>query len=254
MTARLVSVDHVETVSIVTLNRPERTNSLTPDLLTQLRTGLATASGRSTTRAVLLNAAGRHFSTGGDVQGFWDHRETLAGYAAEIVGLLNEVMLAMMRLAQPIVVAVQGRVTGGSLGLVLAGDLVVVTPDTSFQPWYSVLGFSPDGGWTALLPDIIGRQRVARILDRNRMVSGAEALEWGIAQELVPTAELATAATGMASEIAGRKTGSLTHGKRLPAGDLTQIGARLEAEREHFVHQIVTTEAREGIARFLGVT
>lgn len=238
-------------VAVITLNRPERSNSLIPDLLSQLRSEFRAAGEDDETRVVLLTAAGANFSTGGDVQGFWDHRKALAGYAEEIVGLLNDVILTMLRLPQPIVTAVQGRVTGGSLGLVLAGDVVVVTPDTSFQPWYGVVGFSPDGGWTALLPDVIGRPRAAHALTTNQLITGHDALEWGMAQEMVPAAELPVAAMRIASVIADQEPGSLNHGKQLLAGDLARIEALLDAEQEHFVHQIVTTEARRGMARFL---
>lgn len=254
MTGQLVLSEHRGAVAVVTLNRPDRSNSLIPELLTQLRSAVGAAGERDETRVVLLAASGTNFSTGGDVQGFWAHRETLAGYAEEIVGLLNDVILTMLRLPQPIVVAVQGRVNGGSIGLVLAGDLVLVTPQTSFQSWYSVVGFSPDGGWTALLPDIIGRPRAASVLHTNRLITGQEALEWGIAQELVGADDLSEAAMRSASGIADHKHGSLVHSKQLLAGDLADIESRLDAEREHFVHQIVTTEAREGMARFLGET
>jgi 2-(1,2-epoxy-1,2-dihydrophenyl)acetyl-CoA isomerase len=253
MSDSLVLLRHEGAVSVISLNRAERSNSLVPELLTQLRATFLQVGEREATRAVVLTATGPTFSTGGDVQGFWDHRHALAAYASEIVGLLNEVMLTMLRLPQPIVTPVHGAVTGGSLGLILASDVVLVSPDASFRPWYGVVGFGPDGGWTALLPGIIGPQRAGSILLTNQAITAAEAVQWGMASELVPADELLVAAMRVASAVADQQTGTVRHAKALLAGDLAGVAGRLEAEREHFVHQVVTTEAREGMARFLGV-
>ncbi|MBT8165157.1 MAG: enoyl-CoA hydratase/isomerase family protein [Acidimicrobiia bacterium] len=253
MSHPLVLLGHQQAVSIITLNRPERSNSLVPELLSQLRSALVEVGERESTRAVVLTATGPAFSTGGDVQGFWDHRETLAAYASEIVGLLNDVMLTMLRLPQPIVTPVHGVVTGGSLGLILASDVVLVSPVASFRPWYGVVGFSPDGGWTALLPDVIGHQRARSILLTDQAVTAEEAVEWGMASELVPADQLLVTAMRIASVVGDQQPGTVRHAKQLVVGDLAGVGERLEAEREHFVHQVVTSEAREGMARFLGV-
>jgi 2-(1,2-epoxy-1,2-dihydrophenyl)acetyl-CoA isomerase len=199
---------------------------------------------------VVLAAEGRSFSTGGDVRRFWDERDRLADYATEVVGLLNEVMVGMMRLRQPIVAAVHGPVTGGSLGLVLAADLVLVGPDASFTPWYGPVGFAPDGGWTALLPEVIGRQRAGHVLLTNAAISAREAVEWGLAARLVE-GDVRAEALGVAAGIAGQAVRTIGHMKARLRDDLVDIAARLEDERRRFVRQIVTEEALAGMARFL---
>ena len=114
----LVLVQQDGPVAILTLNRPQRHNSLVPALLEQMLARLDWVSRQAGIRAVVLAARGRSFSTGGDVQGFADHLSEIERYAERLVGLLNQVMLSMIRLPQPIVAAVHGVVTGGSLGLV----------------------------------------------------------------------------------------------------------------------------------------
>ncbi|HCR80727.1 MAG TPA: enoyl-CoA hydratase/isomerase family protein, partial [Alcanivorax sp.] len=100
-----------------------------------------------------LDAEGRSFSTGGDVGGFYDTpRAERHDYASRVVGTLNAVILDLLSLPLPTVAAVHGMVTGGSVGLVLACDIVVAGPRASFAPWYTRVGYSPDGGWTALMP------------------------------------------------------------------------------------------------------
>ncbi len=238
-------------VALVVLNRPERHNSLVPALLTDLRDNLLEVASDPQVRAVVLAANGRSFSTGGDVGGFHAAGDDVAVYAAEVVGLLNETMLTMMQLPVPVIAAIHGMVTGGSLGLVLAADIVLVAPEATFTPWYTVVGFSPDGGWTAMLPDIVGQHRTESLLLENGTMTADDAVAWGMAQRVVPSAAIRREAVGLGRTIAQRDAGAVTAAKQLVRGDLVGIANRLEAERRAFVSQIVTPQAQEGMARFL---
>lgn len=239
-------------VATLVLNRPERHNSLVPELLSELLAGFGEVGTDPGVRTVVLAAAGRSFSTGGDVRGFFSAGGDLERYATETVGLLNQVMLAMLRLPQPIVVAVHGMVTGGSLGLVLGGDIVLMAPRATIAPWYGAVGFSPDGGWTALLPDVIGARRAAHVLHTNESIGAEAALAWGLANEIVPGDEIEERAVTVALEIATLKAGSIASTKRLLHRNLDEVETRLEAERDAFVRQILTPEAQKGMAAFLG--
>jgi 2-(1,2-epoxy-1,2-dihydrophenyl)acetyl-CoA isomerase len=110
---KLVLVERVGAVAVLTLNRAQRHNSLVPQFLEEMLAALECIASDPGVRAAVLQANGRSFSTGGDMQGFHEHRDQLARYAGEIVGLLNEIILALVRLPQPVVAAVQGTVTGG---------------------------------------------------------------------------------------------------------------------------------------------
>jgi 2-(1,2-epoxy-1,2-dihydrophenyl)acetyl-CoA isomerase len=252
-------IKQVDSIAVVMLNRPERHNSLVPALLEELLAALEGIASDPQVRGVILQAEGRSFSTGGDMAGFAAHLDDLAVYSSEIVGLLNEVILALRRLPQPVVAAVQGMVTGGSLGLVLGCDVVLVAPEASFTPYYSVVGFGPDGGWTAMLPAVIGSKRAAEVLLRNLTISAEQAVAWGLGSRIVPAERIQAEALVVAQEIAVKKPGSIRHTKRLlnlaqgdpSPGSGQGLAARLEAERACFVEQIVTEEAREGIAAFL---
>lgn len=250
--ANLVKTQRSGPVATLILNRPERHNSLVPALLDELLAALADVNSDMTVRAVVLGAAGKSFSTGGDVKAFFSAGDDLADYAAETVGLLNEVILAMLRLPQPIVAAVHGMVTGGSLGLLLGSDVVLMAREATITPWYSVVGFSPDGGWTAMLPDLIGSKRTSDILLRNRTIHSDQAAHWGIAAEVVDEGSTAVGAIAAANEIATKVPGSITAAKRLLWADVDTVATRLEAERQAFVEQVVTPEARKGMATFLG--
>jgi 2-(1,2-epoxy-1,2-dihydrophenyl)acetyl-CoA isomerase len=249
---QLVLLETTDSVAILTLNRPERHNSLIPSLLEEMLVTLNAIQAKPGVRAVVLQANGRSFSTGGDMRGFFEQLEALEDYAERLVGLLNQVILALVSLPVPIIAAVHGVVTGGSMGLVLGSDIVLVAPEASFTPYYSVVGFSPDGGWTALLPAIIGPKRVARILALNGTISAEEAVGWGLADCQVPAQQIREEALSRARQIASARAGSLRHAKRLLGLALGGVEARLDTERREFIRQIATQEAREGIVAFLG--
>ncbi|HLU74005.1 MAG TPA: enoyl-CoA hydratase/isomerase family protein [Nonomuraea sp.] len=245
-----VVIEDDGSVATLVLNRPERHNSLVPELLTALLEALADVS---QARAVVLAAAGRSFSTGGDVRAFAERDgDELRDYADELVGLLHETMLALMRLPAPVVAAVQGTVTGGSLGLLLASDLVLMHPAATVAPWYTTVGFTPDGGWTALLPERIGTARAAAVQFTNTAIDAPTALAWGLATGIDP--DVRRAAQDTARTVAGQRRSATRETKRLLRGDLDAVAARLDAERAAFVRQITTPEAREGMTAFLAAS
>jgi enoyl-CoA hydratase/carnithine racemase len=248
----LVILERVGPVAVLTLNRAERHNSLVPEFLEEMLSALETIRAQPGVRAVVLQANGRSFSTGGDVRGFYEHLDDLETYAGEMVGLLNKVILAMVELPVPIVAAVHGIVTGGSMGLVLGSDIVLVAPEASFTPYYSVVGFSPDGGWTALLPAIVGLKRTGEVLMRNQTITAEQAVAWGLASRIVPEDRIREGALNMARDLAAMKAGSIGHTKAFLGPACSDLAARLEAERTRFVQQIGTEEARQGIEAFLG--
>lgn len=246
-----IVLDRAGPVAVLTLNRPQRHNSLTPPFLRAMTDALTATSGDDSVRVLLLQAAGPSFSTGGDALGFVENGDRAIDYANEIVGLLNRAILELIDLPMPVVAAVHGPVTGGSLGLVLAADVVLVSPDASFTPYYSAIGPSPDGGWATLLPAVIGRQRAAAVLMLNETITADQAVAWGMAHRLVPADELRDSALATARRIAGMRSGSIAHTRRLLFLDREDIATRLEAERAHFVDHMASGEPLAGFQTFV---
>ena len=250
MTEPLVTLELTESAAIIRLNRPARHNALVPELLANLLETLADDRCRDA-RTIILAAEGPSFSTGGDLLGFWQRREDIVDYARELVGLLNQVVLSIYTHPAPVTCAVQGQVTGGSFGLLLAADRVFMLPEVSVTPWYSEVGFSPDGGWTALLPGVVGRQRASHWLMTNESVAAAECLELGIAHEIASDG-VVDAALAWSSKVAEKSLGSIRQTRSLLGTTATDVARALEAERVAFLEQVQTPEAIAGIARFLG--
>lgn len=244
----LVLIEQTDSIATLTLNRPERHNSLTPELLNDFLLALYDVANA---RALILRANGRSFSTGGDVRAFYDHRADAATYAREIVGLLNQTIEALLKFPAPTIAAVNGLVTGGSIGLVLACDLIIVSPQASFTPYYNVVGFSPDGGWTALLPSVIGYAKAAESLLTNATISAQQAVAWGLANRAVEADRVYDEARAAAESIVPLKINSVRRSIQLLRDHKLAAMPQLQAELQQFVEQIVTPEAQNGMREFL---
>lgn len=247
--SNLILWEQTGPIATLTLNRAERHNSLTPEFLQEILAALQTVD--ESVSALVIQANGRSFSTGGDAKGFVDNAGRIEAYAQEIVGLLNEVILALIDLAVPVITAVHGIVTGGSLGFILGSDIVLMAPEASLTPYYSVVGPSPDGGWATLLPLLIGEKRAAATLFLNETITAETAVSWGLAYRIIPADQIRAAAQALAQDIAAKKTGSIRHTRRLLYWQRDEIAARLAAERAHFVQEMVNGAGLTGFQAFL---
>jgi 2-(1,2-epoxy-1,2-dihydrophenyl)acetyl-CoA isomerase len=242
-------LDITDGVARLTLNRPERHNSLVPSLLNSVNADLERIAGNREIRAVVLQASGRSFSTGGDVAGFHAvPRGQRRAYAEGLVGSLNRAILALLRLPVPVIGRIHGPLTGGSLGLLLACDLAAITPQAFIQSYYAQVGFSPDGGWTAMLPARIGAQRAREIQLLNQRVSAQEALQLGLVTACVEAEMLDAAIEGWLEKLKAMQPASIASTKTLLAAD---YAAGLEAELRNFLDLIDGEEADAGMTRFL---
>lgn len=241
-------------IATLTLNRPKRHNSLIPALLETLLDVLGELA-KLPPRVLVLTGAGRSFSTGGDVGAFADvPMGQRAEYAAGLVGDLHKAILALIDLPCPVIARVQGPVTGGSLGLVLAADLVAMARGAFIGPYYVDVGFAPDGGWTALLPDRIGPARAGEIQMLNRMVTAEEAQRLGIVQAVTDPDGLDDQIAIWGQTLLGKQPQSLTVTKHLlwPSERRAAVAAGLERERQSFLTLIDTAATDAGMKHFLG--
>jgi 2-(1,2-epoxy-1,2-dihydrophenyl)acetyl-CoA isomerase len=249
MTDGLVRLDWQDEVAIISLNRPARHNALIPELLLDLLAALSDERCLSAP-VLILRAEGDSFSTGGDLLGFWQKRGNIADYAHELVGLLNQAIVAIYTHPAVVVCAVQGQVTGGSLGLLLASDRVIMCRKATITPWYGEVGFSPDGGWKALLPEIIGHQRAMQWLASNGCYDALACMNLGVVHQVVDE-DCTVSALKWAENAAGNKSDLTSRDHSLSNLNTNELCYRLEVERESFVTQIQTQQALDGISQFL---
>lgn len=243
---------HGARLSRIRFAAPDRCNALEPAILTQLRDALHTCRS-ACSDFVALTAEGRHFSTGGDVAAFQASTDR-AGYADAVVGLLQGIVREMLTLPAIIVTGAQGATTGGSAGLLFASDFVVLTEDAFIQPYYAQVGFAPDGGWAALLPERIGPGRALRMQLENSRLSAAQALELGLAARKVPGYDLDAAVDRILTSLAeNHSVAAMKAAKRLVWDErrIAAVAERLDAEHAAFRDLIVREDTADGMERFL---
>ena len=179
-------------VARITLNRPDKRNPIGPQLCGELVHALAAVKEDPRVGCVLLGAAGKVFSAGGDLG-------QLAGQAAPSVSpaSLPQLFAAMHGLGKPIVAAVQGHALAGGLGLVVACDLVVASEAAEFGTTEINLGLWPMM-ITAEIVRSVGRKKALELMLTGERISAAEAQRIGLVNRVVPADRLEAEATTLA--------------------------------------------------------
>ena len=175
MTESLLT-EHVDGVLSIVLNRPERKNALTRELIAALRTAIETAG--DDIRAVVISGNGKTFSSGVDL----NDPAILDGppFAEVLHGLAG----AIRALEKPVIAAVQGYAYGAGLSIALASDIRIVAPDAQLCEAYIRIGRYSGGGDTVMLPRVVGTGQALRMLWSGDAISGAHALAIGLADEV----------------------------------------------------------------------
>ncbi|MEO6794734.1 MAG: enoyl-CoA hydratase [Mycobacterium sp.] len=195
-------------VARITLNRPERMNSMAFDVMVPLREVLAQVSNDNSVRVVVLTGAGRGFCSGADHKsaGSMPH---VAGLTRPTFGLrsmelLDDIILALRRLHQPVIAAVNGAAIGGGLCLALAADIRVAASDAYFRAAGINNGLTASElGLSYLLPRAIGASRAFDIMLTGRDVDAAEAERIGLVSRVVDGDVLLDSCYELAERIAG---------------------------------------------------
>jgi enoyl-CoA hydratase len=196
--------DHV---ALVTLNRPERMNSMAFDVMVPLKRVLADLTDNTDVRAVVLTGAGRGFSSGADHKsaGSVPHVDGLTrpGFALRSMEVLDDVILALRRLHQPVIAAVNGAAIGGGLCLALACDIRVAGAGAYFRAAGINNGLTASElGLSYLLPRAIGTSRAFELMLTGRDVDAAEAERIGLVSRQVADGDLLETCFEMAERIA----------------------------------------------------
>ena len=220
-------------IALLTLNFPERMNSMSFDVMVPLRERLREVSDDNEVRAVVLTGAGRGFCSGADQSGERGRMPNTTGLTQATVALrameiLDEVVLAVRGLHQPVIAAVNGPAIGGGLCLALACDIRVAAEEAFFRAAGINNGLTASElGLSYLLPRAIGSSRAFEIMLTGRDVDAAEAERIGLVSRVVTADELVPEAVAMGERIAGWSRPGVELTKRtlwsgLDAGSLAQ--------------------------------
>jgi enoyl-CoA hydratase len=204
----LVLVEHPRPhVALVTLNRSERMNSMAFDVMVPLKEALENVSYDNSVRVVVLTGAGKGFSSGADHKsaGSVPHVQGLTRptYALRSMAILDDVILALRRLHQPVIAAVNGAAIGGGLCLALAADIRVAARGAYFRAAGINNGLTASElGLSYLLPRAIGSSRAFEIMLTGRDIDAEEAERIGLVSRQVPDDQLLETCFEMAERIA----------------------------------------------------
>lgn len=243
-----VRVTKDDAVAVVTLDRPP-VNALNEDFAQELKAGFAECSDPSI-RAVVVTGS-PHFAAGADIKGFQASFD--AGVEERSAWTLQEAIAALEALAKPTIAAVHGYALGGGLELAMGADFRYLADDARVGQPEILLGLIPRAGGTQRLARLVGYQRAKEMVLSGRQIGAEEALEIGLADRVVPSAELDSAVLEAAREWASKPTLAIAAAKRaLNAGFGTPVKQGLLIERDAFNESFKTEDAREGVAAFIG--
>lgn len=241
----------MRTVAAVSLNRPEAGNAMSDQTLRELAGAFRVLSGDAQLRAVIVTGTGKHFCAGADI--LWMKR---AGQLPPEEGrkdarLLVEMLSAVQDCPVPVIVAAQGAVYGGGLGLMAACDISLAASDAKFCFSECRLGIMPAVISAFVLPKI-GVANARRYYATAEVFDAPRAKELGLLHEALAPDELSRRASALAAAVARNSPRAVRAAKKLLLGwDALAPGGRVEALIDALVSLRSSAEGQEGLAAFL---
>lgn len=250
METRTLLLDQADGVLTLTFNRPHVLNALDLPQWQELADAFARARDDDGVRALVIGGAGRAFSAGADIGGMRERRD--AARQTERLALINRAVRLLATLPKPTIAAVNGVVAGIGASLALACDLAIAAESASFSFSWIKLGLVPDGGASWLLARLVGPRRAKELILSARPLPAAEALAWGLVNEIVADGQAPERARALAHELAARSPHALRLSKALiDQGVTAPFDEQLAAETHAQAQCVETDEFHTAVAAFL---
>ena len=231
---------------------PESRNAIDPLWCAELEAALTAVEEDGSARALLITADGPAFTVGGDMRHFQAQRHRMADELHDMISSYHRSLGRLAALPLPVISAVNGAAAGGGLGLVWCSDVVVAADNAKFATGFAALGLSGDGASTWFLPRLVGLRRAQEMILHNRILSAAEARDWGLIDRVVPLADLETEAEAAAAAMAAGPTVAYGKMRRLLWRSLSvDLDDQLIAELEAITECGDTADAQEGVTAFV---
>lgn len=247
-----------EGITRITLNRPDKLNAMTAELVEGLHTALDAVATDASCRVVVLTGAGRGFCAGLDLRGYGDAPHT-EGFGRPQAGFAVQRHIARLiphlrSLPQPVIAAVNGPATGGGFALVLGSDIRVAAATARFNAAFIRIGLSAcDIGTSWLLPRLVGAARAQELMLTGRLFDADEAERIGLVTEVVPDDALLEAAFSKAGEIMLNTPFGVTLTKEgmWSALEIPGLQAAIDLENRQQIMASFSDDHREAMAAFL---
>ncbi|WP_349827301.1 enoyl-CoA hydratase-related protein [Brevibacterium litoralis] len=235
-------------VLTVTIDRVEKKNSLTDAMYGVLADAVERGETDDGVRVVVLRAEGDLFSAGNDIGDFATRSERDPDQPAP-VKQVSRFLRALAVSTTPIVAAVQGKAIGVGTTMLLHCDYLVLSEDAQLITPFSNLALVPEAGSSILLTERIGHARAFAMFALGEPLDAQSALEAGVANAVVPAAELHDRAATVAAALAAKPAGSLRATKQLMR-EPERLLAQIEKESAVFEERLGSAEAKEAFAAF----
>lgn len=245
-----LTVERDDGIGKIVMERTDHHNAMDEFMAGELRDATIQLDTDDDVRCIVLTGRGAAFNTGADLAEF----EGDESDGRKLEALASRLHTAVQHLAgtpKPAITGVNGVAAGGGFGLALAGDLVLVHEDARFDFSYPKIGLSGDGGSTYFLPDLVGQRRAREIVMLPEPIDPDDAVEMGLATEVVADEEFDDRLTELASTLAAGPTRALGATKRL----LNESNARtledhLQEEKRTIARLAGTDDYNRGYAAF----
>jgi enoyl-CoA hydratase/carnithine racemase len=233
-------------IARLTFDRPAKKNAITAEMYEQFVSGLEQAAADRSVRVVLVSGTGGTFTAGNDLKDFSNPK------FAQADSPVIRFMQGLAGFEKPVVAAVQGMAVGIGVTLLFHCDLVYAADDATFSMPFTALGLVPEFASTLLMPQVSGRVRAAEKLLLGKPFPAAEAVVLGLANAVLPAADVVGHAEKVAKILAALPPGAVRDTKRLlrqPQAAAVKDAILLEAHV--FGPRLAGGEAREAIAAIL---
>ncbi|HET8532424.1 MAG TPA: enoyl-CoA hydratase/isomerase family protein [Methylomirabilota bacterium] len=237
-------------IARVTLNRPDRLNAISPELLEDLDRACDLVEGDRGVRVVTLTAAGRTFCAGADLRAVKELSPDPVRWSA-FMGLWHRVFDRIEALPVPVIAGVHGLALAGGLELVLVADLVVADEAARLGDQHANFGLVAGGGGSQRLPRLIGARRAKELMLLGGWLGAGDALAWGLVNRIVPAGTVPAAVEELAAALAAGSASANGTVKTLVnrAFDCA-LADGLELERRLVAEHMRSADAAEGLRAF----
>lgn len=187
----LLKYEIADGVATITLNRPEKMNAFTGEMLDAWLVALEDARTNQDVRVIVMTGTGRAFTTGGDVESFSSSaKQTAASIRAHLVDGVQRLPRKLAEIDKPVIAALNGLATGGGLDLALACDLRFAAESARFAETYAKMGLIPGAGGAWLLPRLVGLSKALELFWSCDWVDAREAERIGLVNRVFPDDQL----------------------------------------------------------------
>jgi 2-(1,2-epoxy-1,2-dihydrophenyl)acetyl-CoA isomerase len=241
-------------VGTITINRPDKLNACSTEMLRSWTEHLYACEGSPAVKAVVITGRGKAFTAGFDLGEVPVDAgtEAIRGHFRNTSLYWHSVISAIVRIDKPVLAAVNGPTVGGGIGLVLASDLAIASTEATFTPaWFSI-GISIDTATSCHLVSYIGMRRATEWIYTNRVLSAREALDWGLLNRVYPPGEYEREVRRVAAELAAGPTLLYGLAKSLfHRGRTETLETECEFEREGVLKSVTDPAFAERLRMFL---